>query len=199
MLQRVTWRLRTSVSNQRVGFRKDRQVVHYCQRFVGVRYCFVYAIGVTVGADGTALVADSTTSSGLSYGVQLESRFDQANLTANTTLATSVVNTSNYIAFAQTTANILATLPNPTVGVAKHRTITLCNEGTQTLGITFASGTGFFLNPSNVMDITWNGTAWVAANAQLAVGTDYAQAVIPNGTTALLLAARFRCLRQLET
>ncbi len=134
-------------------------------------------IGVTVGADGTALIADSTTSSGLSYGVQLESRFDQPDLTVNASLAASVVNSSNYIAFAQTTANITATLPNPTVGATKHRTITLCNEGTQAIGITFVSGAGFYLTPNDVMDITWNGSRWVAANAQLAVAPSYARGI----------------------
>ncbi len=130
-----------------------------------------------VGTDGEAIIADSTTTSGLRSSAQVARTYAAGNLLVNTPLAAGVsVDVATHIDFAQTTANIQATIPNPTVAT-KHRSLKLENTGSADLTVLFTSGTGFVLTPGNVMDVTWNGTQWVAANAQLAVTASFARGV----------------------
>lgn len=129
--------------------------------------------GLGVGVDGEALTADAATASGLRYTAQVSRTLAQANLTANTTLtAGTSVDVATHIAFAQTTANIRATIPNPT-DPAKRRTIMLSHNGTAVLEVLFASGTGFFLNPGESVAVTWSGSAWQGNHDRLAVATEY--------------------------
>jgi hypothetical protein len=121
-----------------------------------------------VGLSGEALIADSSTATGVAYSAQLERRFDQADIatTATLTAATSV-DVANIVTFAQTTANATVTIPNPTVAT-KRRVITLLNTGTSTLGVLFTAGAGFYL-PPGARTIAWNGSVWVAEDANLSV------------------------------
>lgn len=126
-------------------------------------------VRVPVGGDGLALVADSTAAAGVSYSAQLERRFDQANLATNTVLtAATTVDVANYIAFTQTTQGITATIPSPTAPT-KWRTITVENNGSVEIGVTFTSGTGFFLAPNAPRSIVWDGGRWCAQDVNLAV------------------------------
>jgi hypothetical protein len=121
------------------------------------------------GEQNFALMGDGT------FGAQVERRFDQANLATSATLtAATTVDVVNYIAFAQTTADVSATIPNPTVPT-KHRTIVLENNGTSVLGVLFTSGTGFFLDRNSSRSITWNGSAWVSQDTNMSYLPEFGQ------------------------
>ena len=118
-------------------------------------------VDVPVGTDYSALVADASTASGLAYSAQVVNSVPVANLATNTTLgAAPSVDVASHLVFTQTTPNITATIPNPTLA-AKHRTVQLSNVGSTTLNVTFTSGpAGFVLAPENTVAITWTGAAW---------------------------------------